>query len=100
MLVYEMARSNLAELVAELALEYAMSPKWSESGGVTLIVLDENTTEPAARRRMTQFLAHHELNPLSIIIVPGPENAKKFNRRVTVTLRRDQVMPNRKWTAS
>lgn len=91
MFVYEMARSNLSELVAELALEYGMTPKWSQSQGITLMVLDEQTTERAARQRMHEFLTQHELQPLSIVIVPGPEVKARFNRRVTITLRRDQL---------
>jgi len=97
MFVYEMARANLSEFIADLYIEYGQAKPTTQGGAVSVVVIDENTTEPAARQKMTQFLSKHELSPLSIIILPGPDVRTKINRRVTVLVRRDAVIQRGGW---
>lgn len=99
MLVYEMARANLAEFTVDLNIEYGLAKPVTKGGGVTFVVIDDKTTAEEARQKMIEFLSKRELSPLSIVVVPGPEVKGKVNRRVTVVVRRDALVPDRKWTA-
>ena len=82
---------NLADLILDLHEQYGSAFPKPSGMVVKFQVIHENTTYQEAKSALKALLTMHGLTPLDLVITPGPEVKKKWNRSLKFSVPTDLV---------
>ena len=87
-----LCEARLPDLVLDLFDVYGSAVTRPSGGVIQITMIDENTTYESALAKIQETLKEHGARPVSVVITPGPENQRPFNRKVAVQFRKSDVM--------